>query len=145
MIRFIEVELDGFGDMADITAEVEEFVKEFVRESGMDEGAVLAFNIGSTGAITTIEYEPGLKKDFPRIMERIAPYDDHYEHHKTWGDDNGSGHVKASIVGPSIIVPFQKGKLLLGRWQQIVVVNFDTRKRTRRVVLQILRSWYGPE
>ncbi len=136
MMRFVEVELDGFGDMADITAEVEEFVK----ESKVEEGAVLIFNIGSTGAITTIEYEPGLKKDFPRVMEKIAPYSDNYEHHKTWGDDNGSGHVKASIVGASIIVPFQNGKLLLGRWQQIVVVNFDTRKRKRRVVLQILRS-----
>ena len=134
-MKIVEVELEGFGDLADITPEVEKFVK----ESKVEEGAVLVFSIGSTGAITTIEYEPGLKKDFPRVMEKIAPYHDHYEHHKTWGDDNGSGHVKASIVGPSIIVPFQNGKLLLGRWQQIVVVNFDTRKRTRRVVLQILR------
>ncbi len=132
----IEVELDGFGDMADITREVERFVQ----ESGVEEGAVLVFNVGSTGAITTIEYEPGLKKDFPRIMEKIAPYGEHYEHHKTWGDDNGSSHVKASIVGPSILVPFKNGKLILGTWQQIVVINFDTRRRKRKVVLQILRS-----
>ena len=136
MIRFIEVELDGFGGMTDITPEVEKFV----RESVVEDGAVLIFNVGSTGAITTIEYEPGLKQDFPRVMEKIAPYDDRYEHHKTWGDDNGSGHVKASIVGPSLIVPFHGRKLLLGRWQQIVVVNFDTRRRVRRVVLQSLRS-----
>ncbi len=135
-MKTIEVELDGFGDMADITPEVEKFV----RESGVEEGAVLVFNIGSTGAITTIEYEPGLKKDFPRIMEKIAPYGEHYEHHKTWGDDNGSSHVKASIVGPSILVPFKNGKLMLGTWQQIVVINFDTRRRKRRVVLQILRA-----
>lgn len=135
MIKFVEVELDGFGDMADITGEV----REFVRQSGVDEGAVLVFNIGSTGAITTIEYEPGLKKDLPRIMEKIAPYQEDYEHHKTWGDDNGSGHVKASIIGPSLLVPFKDGELLLGRWQQIVVINFDTRRRTRKVVLQILR------
>lgn len=136
MIKFVEVELDGFGDMADITGEV----KEFVRRSGVDEGAALVFNIGSTGAITTIEYEPGLKKDLPKIMEKIAPYQEDYEHHKTWGDDNGSGHVKASIIGPSLLVPFKDGELLLGRWQQIVVINFDTRRRTRKVVLQILRA-----
>jgi len=135
MIREITVELDVNG-MADITPEV----RKFVRESGVDEGAVLVFNVGSTGAITTIEYEPGLKKDFPRIMDRIAPYGENYEHHKTWGDDNGSSHVKASIVGPSIVVPFRDGELILGTWQQIVVINFDTRPRRRRVILQILRA-----
>ncbi len=136
MFKEIEVELDGFGDMADITKEIESFVA----ESRVESGAVVVFSVGSTGAITTIEYEPGLKKDFPRIMEKIAPYSENYEHHKTWGDDNGSGHVKASIVGPSVVIPFNNSKLLLGRWQQVVVINFDTRKRKRRVVLQILRS-----
>jgi len=135
MIKEINVELDVNG-IADITPEV----KGFVRSSGVSEGAVLVFNVGSTGAVTTIEYEPGLKKDFPRIMDRIAPYGEHYEHHRTWGDDNGSSHVKAAIVGPSIVVPFKNGELLLGTWQQIVVVNFDTRKRTRRVILQILKG-----
>ncbi len=133
MIREISVELEMNG-MANITEEV----RRFVRESGKDEGAVLVFNIGSTGAITTIEYEPGLKKDFPRIMDKIAPYGEYYEHHKTWHDDNGSSHVKASIIGPSIVVPFSNGELMLGTWQQIVVVNFDTGRRRRRVVLQIL-------
>ncbi|MET1124928.1 MAG: secondary thiamine-phosphate synthase enzyme YjbQ [Archaeoglobaceae archaeon] len=135
MLKVVEVELDPNG-MADITEEVQRFV----RESGIEEGAVVVFNIGSTGAITTIEFEPGLQKDFPRIMDRIAPYGEHYEHHKTWGDDNGSSHVKASIVGPSIVVPFKDGKLLLGTWQQIVVVNFDTRRRRRKVAIQILRA-----
>ncbi len=136
MIREIYVDLDAHGDMADITDEVRKFVK----ESGVKEGAVLVFNVGSTGAITTIEFEPGLRKDFPRIMDKIAPYGEHYEHHKTWGDDNGSSHVKASIVGPSIVVPFKDGELLLGTWQQIVVVNFDTRPRRRKVILQILKA-----
>jgi secondary thiamine-phosphate synthase enzyme len=135
MMKKIAVELDASGDMADITEEVEAFI----REAGCEEGAVLIFNVGSTGAITTIEYEPGLKQDFPRIMERIAPYDEAYEHHRTWGDDNGSSHVKASIIGPSLIVPFSNGRLMLGRWQQIVVVNFDTRRRRREIILQILR------
>jgi len=137
MIKEIYVDLNAHGDMADITDEVRKFVK----ESGVKEGAVLVFNVGSTGAITTIEYEPGLKKDFPRIMDKIAPYGEHYEHHKTWGDDNGSSHVKASIVGPSIVVPFKDGELLLGTWQQIVVVNFDTRPRRRKVILQILKAY----
>ncbi len=132
-MRVIEVELEKDG-MADITKEVQKFVE----ENEKNDGAVLIFNIGSTGAITTIEYEPGLKKDFPRVMEKIAPYSDYYEHHKTWGDDNGSSHVKASIIGPSLVVPFKNKKLMLGTWQQIVVINFDTRKRKRRVVLQIL-------
>ena len=136
MIKEIEVELGGFGDMADITDEVESFVK----ESGVESGAVLVFSIGSTGAVTTIEYEPGLKKDLPRIMEKIAPYGEHYEHHKTWGDDNGSGHVKASIIGPSVVIPFHNRKLILGTWQQVVIINFDTRRRRRRVLLQILKS-----
>lgn len=136
MIKEIEVELGGFGDMADITGEVESFVK----ESGVESGAVLVFSIGSTGAVTTIEYEPGLKKDLPRIMEKIAPYGEHYEHHKTWGDDNGSGHVKASIIGPSVVIPFHNRKLILGTWQQVVIINFDTRRRRRRVLLQILKS-----
>ncbi|AIG97617.1 MULTISPECIES: secondary thiamine-phosphate synthase enzyme YjbQ [Archaeoglobus] len=136
MIKEIEVELDGFGDMADITPEVEKFVK----ESSVESGAVLVFSVGSTGAVTTIEYEPGLKKDLPRIMEKIAPYGDSYEHHKTWGDDNGSGHVKASIIGPSVLIPFHNSKPILGTWQQVVIINFDTRRRRRRVILQILRS-----
>ncbi|MFW6185087.1 MAG: secondary thiamine-phosphate synthase enzyme YjbQ [Halobacteriota archaeon] len=132
-MKTISVKLD-MNEMADITSEVEKFVK----ENNKSEGAVLVFTVGSTGAITTIEYEPGLKKDFPRIMDKIAPYGEDYEHHKTWNDDNGSSHVKASIVGPSLTVPFQNGRLLLGTWQQIVVVNFDTGRRERKVVLSIL-------
>ncbi len=135
MIKVIEVDLD-VNEMKDITDDVRRFVK----ESGFKEGAVLVFSKGSTGAVTTIEYEPGLKKDFPRVMDRIAPYDDYYEHHKTWGDDNGSSHVKSAIVGTSLVVPFKDGELLLGTWQQIVVINFDTRKRRRQVILQLLKA-----
>ncbi len=132
-MKTVSVKLD-MNDMADITSEVEEFV----RESNKGEGAVLVFNVGSTGAITTIEYEPGLKKDFPRILDKLAPYGENYEHHKTWHDDNGSSHVKASIIGPSLTIPFQDNRLVLGTWQQIVVMNFDTGRRERKVVLTIL-------
>jgi len=135
MMKVIEVELGGFGDMADITMEI----KKFLRESKVKDGAVLIFNIGSTGAITTIEFEPGLRKDFPNILEKLVPYNYNYEHHKTWGDDNGSSHVKASIIGPSLLIPFKNGEPILGTWQQVVVINFDTRKRKRKVVLQILK------
>ena len=133
-MKILKVEMKAHGDMKDITDEVRKYVK----ECDKNEGAVLVFSKGSTGAITTVEYEPGLKKDFPRVMDKIAPYGDYYEHHKTWNDDNGSSHVKASIVGPSLIVPFKDGELMLGVWQQIVVINFDTRDRTREVILQIL-------
>ncbi len=132
--KIIELEMDAHGDMKDITPEIQKFVQ----ESEKKDGAVLVFVIGSTGAVTTIEFEPGLRKDFPRIMDKIAPYGDYYEHHKTWHDDNGSSHVKASIVGPSIVVPFINKKLMLGTWQQVVVINFDTRPRKRKVLLQII-------
>ena len=133
-IKNLKIAMKAHGDMKDLT----QYVREFVEECDKENGAVLIFSKGSTGAVTTIEYEPGLKKDFPRIMDKIAPYGEDYEHHKTWNDDNGSSHVKASIVGPSIVVPFQNKKLLLGTWQQIVIINFDTRDRTREVILQIL-------
>jgi len=132
-MKVLEFEMDR-DEIVDITDEVQKFVE----ESGKEEGAVLVFSVGSTGAITTLEYEPGLKKDLPRVMDKIAPYSDFYEHHKTWNDDNGSSHVKSAIIGPSIVVPFHNGKLMLGTWQQIALINFDTRKRKRKVVLQIL-------
>jgi len=129
----IEFEMEK-DEILDITKEVQRFVE----RCGKEEGAVLIFSVGSTGAITTLEFEPGLKKDFPRIMEKIAPYSDYYEHHKTWNDDNGSSHVKSAIIGTSMIVPFSKRRLLLGTWQQIVLINFDTRRRRRKVILHEL-------
>ena len=132
----LSIRTRGEEDIQDITDKV----AEAIAETKLKNGVVTIFVPGSTGALTTIEYEPGLKKDLPRVMDQIAPYEEYYEHHKTWGDDNGSGHVKASIIGPSIIVPFKDGDLILGRWQQIVVINFDTRRRKRNVILQILRS-----
>ncbi len=131
--RIIEVEIEENG-IVDITAEVEEII----REVGVKEGIAVVFNIGSTGAISTMEYEPGLKKDIPIALERLAPRHGDYHHHATWGDDNGSSHVRATVVGPGIAVPFHNGKLLLGTWQQIVVMNFDTRRRKRKIAVQII-------
>ncbi len=130
----LDLEAEAHRGIVNITREIQEFVS----ESGMKSGIAVIFNIGSTGAITTMEYEPGLMKDIPRVLERMAPKEDRYEHHLTWGDDNGSAHVKAAMLGPSLTVPFTGGKLSLGTWQQIVVMNFDTRTRRRRVIVQIM-------
>ncbi|MHA1589299.1 MAG: secondary thiamine-phosphate synthase enzyme YjbQ [Candidatus Njordarchaeales archaeon] len=130
----IEFETGGENDYIDITHRVEDIVK----RSNIRNGLVNVFVVGSTAAITTMEYEPGLRKDLARALARIAPSDIEYEHHKRWGDDNGRSHVKASIVGPSLIIPVENGRLLLGTWQQIVFLELDTRPRRRRVVVTVM-------
>lgn len=101
-------------------------------------GLVAVSVVGSTAGITTIEYEPGLAADLNRSLDRIAPAGASYEHDKRWGDGNGHSHVRASLIGPSLTVPVVKGKPVLGTWQQIVLVDFDTRERSRRVVVQVM-------
>ncbi|MBP8912884.1 MAG: secondary thiamine-phosphate synthase enzyme YjbQ, partial [Phycisphaerae bacterium] len=97
------------------------------------------FVVGSTAGLTTTEYEPGLANhDLNAAFERIAPQDGFYEHENTWHDDNGHSHVRASLLGPSLSVPFVDGRLTLGTWQQIILIDFDTRNRTRTVVRQIM-------
>ncbi len=130
----IYVNLQADGDMADISEEV----CEAVSASGIRNGIVTVFTVGSTGAVSTTEYEPGLKQDIPEALERIAPSDIEYKHHDTWHDDNGRGHVRSAIIGTSLVVPFADGKLTLGTWQQIVVMNLDTSPRRREVILQIM-------
>ncbi len=121
-------------DMIDITTQTLELVK----KSGIRNGNVTIFVSGSTAALTTIEFEPGLKRDFPEMLERIAPSDIDYGHEQMWHDGNGHSHVKASLIGPSLTIPFTNSKLLLGRWQQIVLIELDTRARDRNLILQIL-------
>ncbi len=121
-------------DMIDITTQTLELVK----KSGIRNGNVTIFVSGSTAALTTIEFEPGLKRDFPEMLERIAPSDIDYGHEQMWHDGNGHSHVKASLIGPSLTIPFTNSKLLLGRWQQIVLIELDTRARERNLILQIL-------
>jgi secondary thiamine-phosphate synthase enzyme len=120
--------------MIDITQAVEETVS----KSGMVTGICTVFCVGSTGSITTIEYEDGLLKDFPEAMERVAPKDAIYEHHLRWRDGNGHSHVRASILGPSLTVPFVNGKLTLGTWQQITFLDFDNRPRSRSLEVVII-------
>ncbi len=130
----LEVVLEAERGFADITREVQEFVE----RSGISQGVVTVFVTGSTGAVIAMEYEPGLKKDIPEALERIAPRHGDYAHHLTWGDDNGSSHVRAALLGPSMTIPVVKGRLTLGTWQQVVVVNLDTRQRRRRVVVTVM-------
>ena len=103
----------------------------------MHTGSVLVFAVGSTAAITTLEYEPGLLADMKVFYEQIASSRKHYFHDDTWGDANGYSHVRASLAGPSLTVPFEKGRMLLGTWQQIAFVEFDNRPRERQIIVQI--------
>ena len=130
----LEFESKGENDMIDIT----ENISKGIKESEIKNGNVTIFVSGSTAALTTIEYEPGLQKDFPKMLSRIAPDDLDYDHEQMWHDGNGRSHVKASLVGASLTVPFKDGKLLLGTWQQIVFLELDTRNRTRNIVFQII-------
>jgi len=127
-------ETEGEVDMINITREV----VGAVQNSTMKDGIVTIFVVGATGAITTIEYEPGLNEDFPAMLERVAPKHIEYKHHYTWHDDNGHSHVRASLVGPSLTVPFINRELTLGTWQQIVFVELDTRPRQRTLIAQVL-------
>src|SRR3989304_2350892 len=130
----MKIETKGETDLIDITRKVENFVK----DSGITSGIVTVFVPGSTAGITTIEYESGAIKDFQRAIERIAPKNIHYDHDARWGDGNGYSHIRAALLGPSITVPFSSSSLLLGTWQQIVLVDFDNRSRKRDVILQII-------
>jgi len=130
----LRIETKANGGMSDLTNQVQDLVT----KTGLREGIVVLFCPGSTGALSTVEYEPGLKKDIPNALERIAPKDRDYAHHATWGDDNGPGHVKATLLGPDLTVPFTKGILTLGTWQQIVFIECDTRGRERKLVVQII-------
>ena len=131
----IEVKMQGNSHVLNISDEV----GRAVAGSGLTAGVVTLLNVGSTAGLTTTEYEPGLARyDLKAAFERIAPEAGCYEHENTWHDDNGHSHVRASLLGPSLAVPFVDGRLTLGTWQQIILVDFDTRPRTRTVVCQIM-------
>ena len=129
-----DVETTGQGDVRAISLSV----RQAVSESSFLAGIATVAVVGSTAGITTIEYEPGAVADFNRLLEQLAPRDGAYQHHERWGDDNGSSHVRAALIGPSLTVPFTHSTLQLGTWQQIVLVECDTRPRRRQVVVQII-------
>jgi secondary thiamine-phosphate synthase enzyme len=128
------VKTKGELDIVNITGEIEKIVS----KTGIKNGIANVFVPGSTGAVTTIEYEPGLLKDLPNALERLAPRHAVYEHEKAWHDGNGHSHVRASIIGPSITIPIRDGALRLGTWQQVVFVELEVRPRTRRLVVTCL-------
>jgi secondary thiamine-phosphate synthase enzyme len=132
--KSIRLRTKGETDLIDITDEV----GEGVRESGISSGIVTVFIPGSTAGVTTIEYESGAIQDFREAIDRIAPRNIRYHHDAKWGDGNGYSHVRAALQGASLTVPFSSSELLLGTWQQIIVVDFDNRPRTRDVILQII-------
>lgn len=131
--KWLEFETD-IGDVRDITEEV----SEAVRNSGLEAGIATVFVPGATGAITTLEHEEGLVRDLRDALERLVPEEIEYAHNERWHDGNGHSHVRASIIGPSLTVPFSLRKLVLGTWQQIVFLELDSRPRHRRVMVQIL-------
>ena len=130
----ITLHTKGNGDIVDITREV----AEAVAVSEITNGTVTVFIAGSTAGVTTVEYEPGLVADLQSLWERISPRDIDYQHDRRWHDGNGHSHVRASLLGASLVVPFQSKQLILGTWQQIIVVDFDNRSRSRQVILQII-------
>lgn len=129
----IRLESKGHGDIADITSNV----AEKVAGSGIKNGTVCVFVAGSTAGITTIEYEPGLVADLSEMWQRLAPDNIPYHHDQRWGDGNGYAHVRASLLGASLVVPIKDTELMLGTWQQIILVDFDNHPRTRQVIIQI--------
>ena len=129
-----DVSTAGQGDAHDLTA----VVARAVAESRLRSGIVIVFVIGSTAGLTTIEFESGAIHDLNELFERLAPRTGAYRHHLRWGDDNGSSHVRAALLGPSVTIPFAEGELLLGTWQQVALFEFDTRPRQRELVMQIV-------
>jgi len=132
--KTIELSARGYCDIHDIT----DRIRDSVKASGVSSGAVTVFVPGSTGGLTTIEYEPGLQKDIPELMEKLIPSDRPYHHDETWHDGNGFSHLRAALIGPDITIPFIGGKLTLGTWQQVVFLDFDNKRRKRELILQII-------
>lgn len=130
----LDLATEGHGQVVDIT----DAVQEVLAEAQVRHGIVTVFCPGATGAVTTIEYESGAVRDFQRLFDEIAPSEAQYMHNQHRGDDNGHSHIRAALLGPSLTVPFSDGRLTLGMWQRVVFVDFDTRPRQRRLVVQII-------
>jgi secondary thiamine-phosphate synthase enzyme len=128
------LQTDGHRDLHDLTSAVADVVK----KSGIGTGLVHVFNIGSTAALGTIEFEPGLKKDLPDLLDRLIPPSKDYGHEQTWHDGNGHSHLQATLLGPSLTVPVSEGRLVLGEWQQIFHLECDVRPRRRTIVVTVM-------
>ena len=130
----IQISTKGIGDIIDITREV----VQAIHDADIQSGTATVFCPGSTGALTTIEYEPGLLKDMPELFEKLIPSGVRYHHDDTWGDGNSHAHLRSALFGPSFTVPFVKKRMTLGTWQQIVFLDFDNRPRRRELVVQMI-------
>jgi secondary thiamine-phosphate synthase enzyme len=130
----IQLRTRGDCDIQDVTPQIASAVS----ESGLQAGIVTVFCPGSTGGLTTIEYESGALADLERLLDQIVPPGQDYRHHLRWGDDNGHSHVRSALIGPSLTVPFVDGRLTLGTWQQVIFLDFDTRARSRRLIVQVM-------
>ncbi len=128
------VQTQGFSDVVDITPDVESIIK----ESKINDGVATVFVVGSTASISTIEFEPALAEDMKEQLNEIVPSTLRSRHSETWGDDNGFSHIRATLMGPGITVPFQSERLVLGTWQQIVVIDHDNRPRSRKIFVQVI-------
>lgn len=131
---YIELNTKGKTDVIDLTSQI----KKALEKSKITKGAVTVFAVGSTGAVTTIEYEHALISDIQNFFEKIIPSNQSYAHDETWGDANGHSHLRASLLGASLTVPIINGSLCLGTWQQIIFIDFDNRPRRRKIVLQFI-------
>jgi secondary thiamine-phosphate synthase enzyme len=130
----LNLKTKGKGDLIDITDEIQRYLE----KTKLSQGQVTVFVVGSTAAITTFEYEPGLIKDINELYEKLIPSNKSYAHDQTWGDANGFSHLRSALQGPSLVIPFSKGRLLLGTWQQVVLAEFDIRDRQRKIILQFI-------
>lgn len=132
----VSVSTQGFNDIIDITSDV----RACCQQSGVRDGLAHLFVAGSTAALSTIEYEPGAVADLKQALERIAPMDGHYRHNEAWGDGNGYAHVRAALMKPSLTIPIADGELVLGTWQQVILLDFDNRPRRRTIHVQTLAA-----
>jgi secondary thiamine-phosphate synthase enzyme len=130
----LNLKTKGNCDIVDITQNV----REMLQRSGLVNGNVTVFSVGSTASISTIEYEPGLKRDLPELLDKFIPSGKKYHHNDTWGDNNGHSHLRSTLFGCSQTFPFVNGELLLGTWQQVILIDFDERPRTRKIIIQLV-------
>ena len=137
--RRVSLQTRGDTDIHDVTDEI----ARAIGATGLVHGRVLVFVPGATGGLTTVEYEPGLLRDLPEAFERWAPKGQRYHHDDTWHDGNGHSHVRASLLGPSLVIPVEGGRMTLGTWQQIIFIDFDNRPRRRELVVQVMGAGRG--
>jgi len=133
-LNYIEFETKGRNEIVDITGNI----RQIVDRSGINDGSALIFVPGATGGLSTIEYEPGLIEDFPNLMEKLIPEKEYYFHNETWHDGNGHSHLKATLIGPSLTIPYENKRLILGTWQQVVFLEFDNKPHHRRIAVQLI-------